>query len=129
MKLSWRDIVTTALFILGGAVVYAKVNDYAWVILDSWRSAVALLAVIGLTMIAVNGFDTANRSWFNIGTMSLGAIAGVIVVIGMFVASSLAFYSAAILSGIVWAAAVGSHIRHSMLHDTGSMSRHTIAHQ
>lgn len=117
MKLSWRDIATAGLFVLGVAVVFAKIYDFSWLILDSWRSSVAVLAVIGLAMLAINGFDMTNRSWRNITEMILGAITGVMIVIGLIVSSPFIFYSVAVLSAVVWIISVVSHAQHSLGQD------------
>lgn len=131
MKLSWRDVATTALFVLGVAVVFAKIYGFSWVILDSWRSAVAVMAVIGLAMVAINGFDLANRSWRNMTEIGIGVLAGIMAVIGLIVASPFIFYSVAVLLGVGWVISIVSHAQHSMStdeHDATWNNRRPIAH-
>lgn len=130
MKLSWRDIATAALFVLGVAVVFAKIYSFSWVILDSWRSSVAVLAVIGLAMLAINGFNLADRSWRNVSEMTISIVAGILAVIGLIISSPFIFYSVAVLTGVAWVISVASHARHSMNPDDQTPSWHhrPIAH-
>ena len=131
MKLSWRDIATAALFVLGVAVVFAKIYGFSWLILDSWNSAVAVLAVIGLGMVAINGFDLTNRSWRNMTEVAIGVVAGIMAVIGLVVESSFIFYSVATLMAIAWAISVVSHAQHSLASNNQSTPwnhRHPLAH-
>ncbi len=130
MKLSWRDIATAGLFVLGVAVVFIKIYGFSWIILDSWNSAVAVLAVLGLAMVAINGFDMANRSWRNLTEIGIGVVAGIMAAIGLVVASPFIFYSVAILIGTGWVISVASHVQHSMRSDdqpTTWNHRHPVA--
>ncbi len=131
MKLSWRDIATAALFVLGVVVVFVKIYGLSWVMLDSWNSAVAVLAVLGLGMVAINGFDLANRSWRNLTEIAIGIVAGIVAAIGLVVSSPVIFYSVAILIGSGWVISVASHVQHSMRSDDQSTfwnHRRPIAH-
>lgn len=119
MKLSWRDIVTTLLALAGGAVVYAKFYDYSWAVIGSWRSAVAVLAAIGVLMFAFSAFDFANRSILNIGEMVVGVAAIGLAVTGMIFASSTVFYSLAVALGVLWLVDTARHARHSWIGDEG----------
>jgi len=129
MKLTWRDIVTAALAVAGGAVVYAKFYDYSWAMIGSWRSSVAVLAIAGLAMFAFSGFDFANRSILNIGEIFLGIVAIGLALTGMVVASEPVFYSFAAILGILWLVDTARHARHSLLHEgTTSFHRHVPVH-
>ena len=130
MKLSWRDIATAALFVLGVVVVFVKIYGFSWMILDSWNSAVAVLAVIGLAMVAINGFDMANRSWRNLTEITISIVAGIIAVIGLIVESPLIFYSVAVLIAVGWVISIVSHTQHSMADSqvTSWNHRRPIAH-
>ncbi len=129
MKLSWRDAVTAVLVISGAAIVYAKFYEYSWAVIGSWRSAVAVLAGLGLVMLLVTGFDTENKSWLNIGEMVFGLVAAGLAVIGMIVTSSFVFYSLASVLGALWIVSTARHIRHSLLHDdTTSFHHHAPVH-
>jgi uncharacterized membrane protein HdeD (DUF308 family) len=126
MKLSWRDVATAALFVLGAAVVFAKIYGLSWMVLGSWPSAVAVLAIIGLAMVAINGFDMANRNWRNLTEIAIGVIAGIIAIIGLIVESPFIFYSVAVLLTVGWVISIVSHVQHSMESDDQTTSwRHS----
>ena len=122
MKLSWRDTVNTLLALAGGAIVYAKFYDYSWAMIGSWRTATAILAVIGLLMVAFSAFDTRNYSILNIGEMLVGALAVGLAVVGMIVTSSPVFYSLAIALGTLWLVDTARHVRHSWM--SGGSTHH-----
>ncbi len=129
MKLSWRDLITTLLVISGLAIVYAKFYDYSWTVIGSWRSAVAVLAAIGVGIALVTGFDFENRSWLNVGEMIFGLVAAGLMIVGMIVASSFVFYSLAAVLGALWLVSTLRHIRHSLTHDdTTSFHHHVSVH-
>ncbi len=99
--------------------------------MDSWNSAVAVLAVIGLAMVAINGFDMANRSWRNLTEITIGIVAGIMAVIGLIVESPFIFYSVAALIAVGWVISIVSHAQHSMGSDGQGSSwnhRRPIAH-
>lgn len=120
MKLSWRDFATTLLAVAGGAVVYAKFYDYSWAVIDSWRSAVAVLAGIGVLMFAFSAFDFANRSLLNIGEMVVGIVAIGLAITGMIATSSPVFYGLAVTLGVLWLVHTARHARHSWIGDEGA---------
>jgi hypothetical protein len=129
MKLSWKDAMTTAMALLGGAVVYAKFYDFSWAVIGSWRSSVAIMALVGIGMFAFSTFDFANRSILNIGEMVLGLAAIALAVTGVFMASEFVFYSLAAVLGVLWLVDTARHARHSMRHeDTTSFHHHAAAH-
>jgi len=128
MKLTWRDLVTTLLAIAGGAVVYAKYYNYSWAVIGSWRSAVAVLAAIGILMFAFSAFDFANRSILNVGEMVLGIVAIGLAITGLFVASSQIFYSLAIVLGVLWLVDTARHVRHSLMGSGTTLHRHAPVH-
>lgn len=130
MKLTWRDIVTSLLVIAGGAVVYAKFYSYTWAVIGgSWRNAVAALAILGLAMVAVTGFELANHSWLNMGEMVLGLIAAGLIIAGLIVTNHVVFYSLAVVLGVLWLVSTARHARHSILHNgTTTLHYHASAH-
>lgn len=119
MKLSWRDIITTLLALAGGAIVYAVFYDYTWNLIDSLRSAVAILAVIGVAMFAFSDFDFSNRSILNVTEMILGLTVVGLAIAGMLITSEALFYITAATIGTVWLVDTARHVYHSMAHDTG----------
>lgn len=120
MKLSWRDFVITLLAVAGGAVVYAKFYDYSWAVIGSWRSAVVVLAGIGVLMFAFSAFNFANRSILNIGEMLVGVIAIGLTLTGMIATSSPIFYILAVTLGVLWLVDTARHARHSWIGDEGA---------
>lgn len=130
MKLSWRDFVTTLLAVAGGAVVYAKFYEFPWAVIGSWRSAVAVLAGIGVLGLALSAFSFANRSALNVGQMLLIGAALVLAIIGMAVTSSAIFYILATILGILWLVNTTRHAWHSWVEeeDMDSPTFHTHGH-
>jgi|SRR3989344_6920648 len=132
MKLSWRDFVTALLAIAGGAIVYAKFYNYSWAVIGSWRSAVAVLAGIGVLMFAFSAFNFANHSILNIGEMLVGLIAIGLALTGMIATSSPIFYILAVTLGVLWLVDTTRHARHSWIGDEGvgttTFHRHAHVH-
>ena len=132
MKLSWKDIITTLLVIGGGAIVYAKINSYSWAVIGSWRSSVAVVALIGLVMFAFSSFDFTNRSILNIVEMWLLLAAAVFAIVGVIVTSQFVFYALAGVLGAFWLLDTARHARHSWIGDEGygttTFHRHAHSH-
>jgi len=119
MRLTWKDTINTLLAIGGGAIVYAKFYSYTWAVIGSWRSAVAVLALIGLLMFAFSSFNFANRSILNITEVVLGSLAIVLAIVGMITTSQFVFYSLATVLGLIWLVDTARHVRHSWIGDEG----------
>lgn len=128
MKLTWRDIITTLVGLVGGAVVYAKINEYSWALIASWRSSVAVLALVALVMFAFSGFSFANRSILNVAEIFAGVVMGLLALVGMFVTSSFLFYSLAIVMGAIWLVDTARHARHSMIEGSTTLHPHAPIH-
>lgn len=128
MKLTWKDMVTTLLVMTCGAIVYAKFYSYSWAGIQSWRSAVAALAVVGLLMFAFSSFNFSNRSILNTGEMVFGIVAFGLAVFGMIMTSSFAFYSLASVLGALWLVDTARHARHSMLSEETIFHHHAPVH-
>jgi len=125
MKLSWRDLITTALLIAGGAIVYAKFYDYSWAVIGSWRSAVAVLTGIGVAMVGFSRFDIMNMSWLNITETVLGFAVGILAIVGMAVTSEPTFYVVAGVLGVLWLLDTARHARHSLISEDTTSTHHT----
>ncbi len=119
MKLSLKDVINALLAIGGAAVVYAKFYSYSWSVIGSWRSAVAVLALIGLVMFAFSSFNFANRSILNVTEMMLGVVAIGLVIVGVIMTSQFVFYSLAIVLGLEWLVDTARHARHSWIGEEG----------
>lgn len=50
----WRDIISTALVIFGGVVMFAKLESYNWWLIGSWKGALGVLAATGAVLFLVN---------------------------------------------------------------------------
>ena len=118
MRLSWKDLAGTLLVGAGFAAVWARLYDYTWWFVGSYRGAMAAIGVLGLVMLAINVselFDTEN--WANFGESVLWIGAAALVATGLFVASKGLFLSAAIVMGVIWLTSLVRHMWHSY-HDT-----------
>ena len=124
MKLSWKDVATTAFLLAGGAVVYAKFYDYSWAFIGSWRGAAAVLGALGLGLLlsSIDYEDSANNS---VAEILVGLVGLSVAAIGIIVASEMLFYVAASILGVYWLADISRHVWHSMGHgdDTASFQR------
>ncbi len=120
MKATWRDLVTAALSISGGAIVWAKFYEYSWAVIGSWRSAVAVLLGLGVGIFLFSSFDFSNLSWLNMAEMVLGMVAVGVAIAGMIVTSAPLFYITAGVIGAAWLTDTVRHIRHSFMHDTST---------
>ncbi len=109
MKLSWKDILTTLFAIVVGVALYAKIREYDWAFIGSWRTAIASTGVLGLLMAT---FDEEDFTHFNAwGAIEwILAAAGVgLVVAGLIVASKVLFVILAADVLVLWATSVTRH--------------------
>ncbi len=58
----YRDILSIALAILGGVVMFAKLSSYSWVLIGSWAGALGVIAVIGLAIFLLNSLELLKLS-------------------------------------------------------------------
>jgi hypothetical protein len=129
MKLTWKDIVTTLLAAGGAALVWAKFYEYNWAVVGSWRSAVAVLAGLGLGMCIFSNYQAEFRNRVDTGEMVLGIAAAVMAVVGMVVTSSIIFYALAGVIGTLWLVSTFRHVWHSLTGTTGaSYHRQVMVH-
>lgn len=115
MRFTWRDLATTALAIFGGIIVDAKFYNFGWAVIDSWRSATAVIGLTGTLMAAVSGFDVTNRSTLNIIEMILGVAAIGTGMAGLAFGSETLFYALSGLLFILWAFEIARHAWHSAM--------------
>lgn len=114
----------------GGAVVFAKLQEYSWWLIgDSWRTAVAVLAGAGLAALLVGTVgaraEGTHRNTFDDVEIGAAVIALGLAVTGMIVTSELVFYSLAAVMGALWLTAIIRHAVHTFSH-TGTF-RHVSA--
>ncbi len=119
-KLSWRDVVASALAILGGLVVFAKLQSYSWWMLDSWSSALVTVGIIGLAIVALYCVDWIHNDSFGaMGEMMLWSVAAAATVLSLTVETTQAeFVLSATLIGLAWLTQFGAHIWDSTHHHT-----------
>lgn len=126
MKLGWRDVISTLVVATGATAVWAKLYDYTWWFLGSWKGAIATLGVLGLVMFATAMTELADlENWFNFGEAILWLGATALVITGLFVASKALFVSAAIVLGVVYVSSLARHTWHSY-HDHPTMPYATV---
>lgn len=107
---SWKDILTTLVAIVVGVALFAKIKEYNWTFLGSWRTAVGSMGVLGLLMATVDEEDFTHFNAWGFMEWTL-AVAGVgLVVAGLIVASKVLFV---ILAADVLALWVMSLLRHA----------------
>jgi hypothetical protein len=126
MKLGWMDAVGTLLVATGATAVWAKLYDYTWWFIGSWKGAVATLGVIGLVMFANAVRELVDLdNWANFGESILWLGAAAIAVTGLFVASKALFVSLAIVLGTIYLTSLVRHTWHSY-HDNPTMPYATV---
>ncbi len=114
-NLSWKDLFTTAIAIVIGVVLVAKIREYNWAFIDSWRTAIAGVGILGLLVATVDEKDfTHFNAWgFMEWTLTLVGIG--LVVAGLIVASKVLFVILAADVLTLWAASI---IRHTFVRET-----------
>ena len=123
--LSWRDIVTTVLAAAGGTVLYARLHDFSWTLVNSWRGTVLTLGVIGVLMPIAGGYDMSNmRSMLNRLQMMLGGLAAVLVVLGLIFSSKFLGVSVAIVLGVEFLISIARNARRSYIYSNRYISHH-----
>ncbi|HET9174603.1 MAG TPA: hypothetical protein VFN56_05005 [Candidatus Saccharimonadales bacterium] len=117
MSLSWKDILNTVLAAAGVTLVWARLHDYTWWLIGSWKGAMATLGALGLVLLVVNMSEMADLdNWFNFGESLLWVATAAVIVTGLFTASEALFITAAIMLGVLYAGILGRHVYHSMHH-------------
>lgn len=124
-KLSWRDVLASALAILGGIVVFAKLESYSWWLIGSWKGAIGVISVIGLAIAVTYIVDWFhNETMAPLGEMVLWLVAATIAIGSLFTgtATKAEFVSAAVLIAIAWLVQLGAHTWDSTHDHTGHTS-------
>lgn len=112
MKTLWKDIVEIALAIVGGVVVYGRLQDYNWWLIGSWKGALATLAVIGLGIMLTNVADLIEvADAMAMLELGLWLITATVVISSLVVTTTQAeFVWSAILIGVSWATQLARNI-------------------
>jgi hypothetical protein len=117
MKLSWRDLVNTLLVASGAVIVYARLQDFSWWFVNSWRGTVTALAAIGVigAMVAYHDADSGTfLSRLEVWLYGLAVIAGIFAVIVGWQWAALTFGG---ILGAEWLISTARHTRHTMVHE------------
>jgi len=104
MNTTWRDFASTALVTAGGVIMFAKLQEYSWWLIGSWKGALGVLAAFGAGLLIINiqqllQFETVANAIEII--VWAGAIA--MVTTSMLVTTTKAeFIVSGALFGIIW---------------------------
>lgn len=111
MKLTWRDTLATLLAIAGSIVVFARLQSYSWWLIGSWKGALGVVSVIGLTILATYIVDWFKNETLGVMTeMILWLAAAAVVVSSLLAATTKAqFVWSSGLIGLAWLAQLGAH--------------------
>lgn len=130
MKLSWRDVLSSLFVVAGGAVVYAKIQEYSWWLIgDSWRWSTVVVALLGLAAFLAATYrareEGTKRNLFDDVDIGIGLIAAGVAAAGVIFASEFLFYTFAAIAGALWLTAMARRLTHTISSDT---YRHVSAH-
>lgn len=113
VKLSWRDVGTALLVLAGAAVFWAKMYGYDWPVIESWRSAIAVMGALTAGIFLLDAGDARESSPGTFAEMTAALAVTAVFVAAMFIATKTAFIW---LSGGVaafWLIGLYRHARHS----------------
>lgn len=119
MRTVYRDVIAAVLAVLGGVVVFAKINSFTWWLIGSWTGALGVLAVLGLAILLTNVVELWRmEDGPAITEFSLWLLAATVTVASLFVTTNKAeFIWSGSLIGFAWLAQTTRHIWRS-LHTT-----------
>lgn len=121
MKLSWKDLFTTALAIVIAVALVAKIREYNWTFLGSWETAVASVGFLGLLMASVDEEDFERfNAWSAVEWLLALAAIGLIIA-GLIVGSKVLFVILAADLLTLW---VASLARHALSHEETETPHH-----
>ena len=111
MNFTWRDVLASALAVLGAVVVFAKLQSYTWWLIGSWKGALAVLGAIGLAILLTNVVELIRMEDIAVfAEATLWLIAAAVAIAGMLVTTTkTTFISAAIAIGVSWLAQLVHH--------------------
>ena len=113
--LSWRDFATTVMAIIGGTIVYARLQDWNWWLVGSWRGAIAALAVIGIAMCATNAGDIQNKSWLSRIETWLAVLSVAVIVAGLVTGWQWVGLTLAGVLGALWLTSTARNARRTII--------------
>ncbi len=109
MKLTLKDIFTTAIAIVVGAALYAKIRDYNWVFIGSWRTAIVSMGILGFLLTAFDEKDFVRLNVWGTVEWLLGITGVCLVVAGLVVASKVMFVVLAADVLVLWLTTIARH--------------------
>lgn len=106
MRIIWKDVFSSALAVLGGVVVFAKLESYSWWLIGSWKGAIGVLAVIGLGIAFTNIVDFVRMADLpTVGETALWLLAATVAFGSVLTDTTKGeFISVAVLVGLSWLA-------------------------
>ena len=118
MKLTFRDAITTVLAGLVAMVTLSVTQGWAWPVIESARAGIVTIGILGIAMcsIGTRSEDMATKDALlhhpgMIVGSTLGAVALVLLVAGLFVGSEALLVVLAVDLLLLWAVAT---LRHAM---------------
>lgn len=109
MKLSLRDLFTTAIAIVAGVALYAKVRDYNWALIGSWRTAIVSMGILGFLISAFDERDFLRLNMWGAFEWLMG-VAGVgLMVAGLIAATKVWFVILAADVLVLWVTSLARH--------------------
>lgn len=112
MKTIYRDSIATLLAVVGGVVMFAKLNSYSWWLIGSWTGALSVLAVLGLAILLTNAVDLFRNSDESVLVeFSLWLAATTVTVASLFAATTKAEFIWS--GGLIGAAWLAQTVRHA----------------
>lgn len=121
MKFSWKDTLASIFAVFGGVVAFAKLKDYSWPLLGSWKGALGVIAVTGLAILLTYVVDFVESTDVGILGVTLAWItAATVIVASLFATTTQAeFVWSTILVGISWLTQLFNHAWTSAHHGQG----------
>ena len=116
MKTVYRDSISAVIAVIGGVVMFARLESYSWWLIGSWKGALGVLAVLGLAMLLTNIREIYRMAdGAAIAEFTLWLAAASMTVAALFSTTTKAeFIWSGALIGLAWLAQTGRHVWRSM---------------
>jgi len=111
MSLSWKDGVATLLIAASGVIAYAKIKNFDWPLLASWRLPIIGILLLGFgTCIVVGSGVVPSKDGWTVTASVLGGLAFLLAIIGLIANSKLMFVMLFADMLALWAIATIHHM-------------------
>lgn len=114
MKTTYRTGISAILVIVGGIVMFAKLNSFSWWLIGSWAGALGVLGVLGLAVLLLNSanlFRTSDE--FVLAEQSLWLAAATVTIASLLAVTTKAeFVWSGMLIGLAWLTQALWHVGH-----------------